>query len=138
MTEQKVFPYLVALSFGEGGPLYVDATLAPSEVAAATIVSVRFVQASGTKEDVIGVAVGQLTPEFLRMALRAHEGTLDPAKPNIVSLVRETPTGFERVPIPLSDVPEAGDWDFAQRSDEPHRDAGWQSDPNNIHQRIDQ
>ena len=104
----KVFPYLVALSFGEGGPLYVDATLAPSEVAAATIVSVRFVQASGTKEDVIGVAVGQLTPEFLRMALRAHEGTLDPAKPNIVSLVPYPPD--------LGPAPVAGDWDFAQRN----------------------
>ena len=97
----KLFPYLVALSFGEGGPLYVDATLAPSEVAAATIVSVRFVQASGTKEDVIGVAVGQLTPEFLRMALRAHEGTLDPAKPNIVSLVPPPDNSDERLKADL-------------------------------------
>ena len=99
MTEApKLIPYIVALSFGDGGPLYINATLAPNEAVAAAGVTTEFFQHGGTDKPLIGVSVGQLMPEFLRMALRACEGTLSPDGQNVVALVPAS------VPCPLSDL----------------------------------
>jgi hypothetical protein len=88
MTEApKLFPFMVALSFGEGGPLHTNAVLAPNEAVAVVMVAIAFMQAAPTDKPLNGVSVGMLTPEFLRMALRACEGTLAPGGKNVVSLV---------------------------------------------------
>ena len=72
MTDQpKLNAYIVALKFGDGGPLYVNAMIAPNEVIAASGITAELFQkeGGGTDKQLIGVSVGQLMPEFLRIAL---------------------------------------------------------------------
>ena len=72
----KLYPYIVAISFAEGGPVYINAILACNEALATAAVTAEFFQNAGTSKPLMGVSVAQLVPEFLRMALRACEGTL--------------------------------------------------------------
>ncbi len=81
----KLLPYIVALSFAEGGPLHCNGVLAPTEAAATALVTAAVMREMPTDKQLIGVAVARLTPEFLRVALRAYDG--DVGKPNIVSIV---------------------------------------------------
>ena len=83
----RLYPYIVAISFAEGGPLYLNAVLAYNEALASAAVTVEFFQKAGTDKPLMGVSVAQLVPEFLRMALRACEGTLSPDGRNVVALV---------------------------------------------------
>ena len=120
----KLNAYIVAIAFADGGPLYVNAMIAPHESVAAAGVATEFFQkeGGGTTKPLLGVSVGQLTPEFLRMALQAHERGLDPSKPNVValrdSLIRAAPDAYEMGQRAAELL----------RSDEPHRDAGY-TDP---------
>lgn len=83
---EALIPYIVALSFANGGPLYINAALAPNEGVAGAMIATEFFQGGGTDKPLMGVSIGQLTPEFLRVALRAYEGHL-PGDQNVVSLV---------------------------------------------------
>ena len=99
MTDQpRLYPYIVAISFAEGGPLYINAILACNEALATAAVTAEFFQNAGTSKPLMGVSVAQLVPEFLRTALRACEGTLSPDGQNVVALVPAS------VPCPLSDL----------------------------------
>ena len=98
MTDQpKLFPYIVAISFHDGGPLYVNAMIAPNEAVAAACITAEFFQKAGTDKAIMGVSVATLTPEFLRIAIRAYEGQT-PGDQNIVSLVPEPQQQPEPVP----------------------------------------
>ena len=89
MTETpNLAAYTVALSFAEGGPIVSNAVIAPSAIMAVAMVVVDLMQQAPTDKELIGVAVAQITPEFLRMALRAHEGALKPGGENVISMVR--------------------------------------------------
>ena len=68
----KLYPYIVAISFAEGGPLYINAILACNEALATAAVTAEFFQNAGTSKPLMGVSVAQLVPEFLRTALRAR------------------------------------------------------------------
>ncbi len=85
MAEQQFSAYMVALAF-DGGPLVSSAAIAGSPEAAAATLAVQVVQESRTMAPLTGVVVTRLTPEFLRTALRAAEGTLTVDGSNIVSL----------------------------------------------------
>ncbi len=126
----KLNAYIVALAFADGGPLYVNAMLAPNDAIAAAGITTEFFQKEGGGSDkaLIGVSVGQLTPEFLRIALRAYEGGLGPGKPNIVSLVSQHPSSIpDEITSRLQEqAPQSQRAaELLNRSDEPHRDAGW-------------
>ncbi len=88
----KLMAYIVALSFADGGPIHCNAVIAPSEVVAVAQVSISFLQKTPTDKPLSGVAAAQLTPEFLRVALRAYEGGV--GKPNVFSVVpKDEPVG---------------------------------------------
>ena len=85
----KFTPYIVALAFGEGGPVAANALIAPHETAAVAAFTAKFIQDTGTKEPLMGVVVVPLAPDFLRAALRAVEGTLATGGENVVALVAD-------------------------------------------------
>ncbi len=93
MAEEQLNAYVVALSFGPLGALYVNAMIGPNEMFVAASVTAEFFQRIGTDKPLMGVSVAQLAPEFLRIALRAVEGTLSPDGQNIVSMVHPMPDG---------------------------------------------
>ena len=86
--------YAVALSFGNGGPLHVNTTLAPAPEAAAAVVAVTLMQAAANagspiKESLIGVHMIELSERWLQAALEGIRGQTAPSGAKILSLVRE-------------------------------------------------
>ena len=83
MTDQPMRAYVVALSFADG--LSVVQTVAPNAESAAAMMGVR---AGRLHEgDPLAIAWAELTPEWLRMALRACE--TGKASGDVVSLVSD-------------------------------------------------
>lgn len=71
--------YIVCASF-EGGTLCVSAIIAPSSEMAAAGSVAQFVQDSGTKGPLLGLAMAPLDVDFCRSVVRAAEGE----KPGVV------------------------------------------------------
>ena len=85
-------PYIVVLSFGEGGPLYANALLAPNAESAMAMFSVMTMREFSPPQLLVGCMTVELQPDFLRAALRAVEGKLPPGgEAQIVSLVPQAP-----------------------------------------------
>ena len=100
MTE-PMRAYVVALSFADG--LGIVQTVAPNAESAAAMVGVRAGRAH--EGDPLAIAWAELTPEWLRMALRACE--TGKAGADVVSLVSDNPRpaeppreGEPAVPVP--------------------------------------
>lgn len=107
----KVAAYVVALNFGEGGLLHINAALAPSPEAAAAMVTVECLRMfPGNPGTLIGVAVGKLDQGFLEVALSAAKG-LPREGGQVLSLVPAAPS--EELP----------------RQEAAPADAGWRAEP---------
>lgn len=102
MPEQpKMMAYAVSLNFGEGGPLLVNATLAPSPEAAVAIIAVTMMQQHHLTQPLHGVAVVPLAEAWLDLAVRATKGQLPEGGAQILSLVPQTEAPKEPAPDPL-------------------------------------
>jgi len=85
-------PYIVVLSFGEGGPLYANALLAPNAESAMAMFSVMTMREFSPPQLLMGCMTVELQPDFLRAALRAVEGKLPPGgEAQVLSLVPQAP-----------------------------------------------
>ena len=81
-------PYVVTLSFADGGPLFLNAVLAPSAEAATALFAIMTMQQHNLQQPLMGCAAMELTPEFLQASLRAVEGKLPPnGEAQVLSLV---------------------------------------------------
>jgi hypothetical protein len=80
----KLIPYIVAATFDNGG-LCVTAIFAPAVEVATAIATREFVRSVPEDALLTGICGAQITPEFLRAALRAVEG--EPQAGRVVSLV---------------------------------------------------
>jgi hypothetical protein len=88
MPEMTLKPYMVTLSFAEGGPLFLNALLAPTPEAATAMLATIVMREHTVTQPLMGCMAMELTPEFLRAALRAVEGKLPPdGNAQVISLV---------------------------------------------------
>ena len=88
MADQPLRAYIVALTFGGGGPLFVNALVAPSPEAATALFSVTIMQEHAVQGPLAGVGAIELQPDFMRAALRSIEGKLPPdGNAQVLSLV---------------------------------------------------
>ena len=107
MTDFTLKPYVVTLSFGQGGPLFVNALLAPTPEAATGMLAVIVMREHVPPQPLIGCMAMELTPDFLRLALRAVEGKLPPGgQAEVLSLV-QPPAAPQVDQAPQDDPPPA-------------------------------
>lgn len=110
MPEIVLHPYAVALTFADGGPMFVSAVIAPTSEAASAIFTTLVMQANTIPQPLSGCAVTPLNPDFLRAALRAVEGKLPPdGEAQVLSLVPQAAAPVEQITpeTPQDDPPPA-------------------------------
>lgn len=87
MADQpKMLAWAVSLKF-EGGPLIVNAVVAPSSEAAVAIVAVQAVQQLHIEHPLAGVSFVPITTEWLDFAVRSAKGQSAAGGAQVLSLV---------------------------------------------------
>jgi hypothetical protein len=86
MPEIKLQPYMVALSFADGGPLFLNAVIADNPITATAMATADCMRHTDTDKPLMGAVCGQLMPGFIAMAQKVLRG--DAPAASVVSLVQ--------------------------------------------------
>lgn len=110
MNEPKLKAFAVTLSFADGGPLIINTLIAPDAHSATAMTAIVAMRGRVIEQNLLGIAVVEMSAEWLRTALRAVE--TGKTAGDVVSLVsdnlRPVPSEPPKCPIHGNNLTAAG------------------------------